>query len=455
MNNRYGRILWLNRLTPVQLLLLFYIAAVAVSTILLALPPSYQEGVSIPFIDLLFTAVSALSITGLSSISIVDTFSTTGIIFLTIILHLGAVGVMAMSTLIWLLFGKKIGLNERRLIMTDQNQTSFEGIVRLIKEIIILILVVEFIFVLVLGTYFSLYYGIPLQEAFFHGYFSTITAISNAGFDLTGASMIPFKNDYFYQLITIFLIIFGAIGFPVLIELKEYILYRRKNKTIFRFSLFFKVTTITFGVLVFIGTIGIYIFDRKDFFQNMIWHEAFFYSLFQSVTTRSGGLATLDVSLLSEANQLFLSFLMFIGASPSSAGGGIRTTTFALLILFIYSYMRGQKHVRIFQREVHEDDIKKAMIITMGAGMFVFASILFVSAIEELTLMQILFEVSSAFGTVGLSMGITAELSVASKIVLMILMFIGRVGVITFLLMFQPKATMSNIHYPKERMIIG
>ncbi|MCF3944754.1 TrkH family potassium uptake protein [Oceanobacillus alkalisoli] len=454
MNIRDGKLIWLNRLTPVQLLLLFYIVAVIFSTVLLALPVAYKENASISFIDLLFTAVSALSVTGLSTISIVDTFSTTGVILLTIILHLGAVGVMAISTLIWLIIGKKIGLIERRLIMTDQNQTSFKGMVRLIKQIIILILFVELLFVIILGFYYLTYYD-SVAEAFFHGYFTTITAISNAGFDLTGLSMIPFRGDYFIQGAVMFLIIFGAVGFPVLIECKEFLLGKRKKNRTYRFTLFFKVTVATFFALILIGAIGIYLLDINGFFKGVVWHESFFYAVFQSVTTRSGGLATLDVSKLTDANQLFMSFLMFVGASPSSAGGGIRTTTFALVMLFILTYISGKKQVRIFNREIHEEDLRKAVTITLVALFIMFASVLLVSVVEDFSLTQILFEVTSAFGTVGLSMGITADLSILSKILLMLLMFIGRVGIITFLLIFRPRVNPSNVRYPKERMIIG
>lgn len=185
------------------------------------------------------------------------------------------------------------------------------------------------------------------------------------------------------------------------------------------------------------------------------WHESLFYALFQSVTTRSGGLSTMDVSLLSESNHLFLSFLMFIGASPSSAGGGIRTTTFALALIFIITYIRGGRSVRIFNREIYEGDMSKAVTVTLVAFIFVFSSILLMSIVEPFSLDQILFEVTSAFGTVGLSLGITGELSTFSKIILMLLMFIGRVGIITFLLMFTKKKKKEKYSYPKERVIIG
>ncbi|RLL45166.1 TrkH family potassium uptake protein [Oceanobacillus piezotolerans] len=454
MKYYHSKMNWVNKLSPVQLLFIFYIIAVIVSTLLLSLPFAHQEGVEIALIDIMFTAVSAVSVTGLSTISIVDTFSVPGIILLSIILQIGAVGVMAIGTLLWLLLGKKIGLKERQMIMTDQNQISFQGMVRLIKELIYVLLIIELIAFIVLGTYFLQYFP-TAKEAYLHGFFGTISAISNGGFDITGTSLMPFSHDYFVQFINILLIIFGAIGFPVLIEVKQHIFASSEKRKTLRFSLFTKITTLTFLILVVIGAIGIYLLDFNYFFANKTWHESFFYSLFQSVTTRSGGLSTLDVSQLTEENHLFMSFLMFIGASPSSAGGGIRTTTFALVIIYIITYARGRRSIRILNREIHEEDLAKAVTVTLMAGFLVFGSSLIISKLEPYNLMQVIFEVTSAFGTVGLSLGITSELSALSKVILMILMFIGRVGILTFLFMFKTKKKNGNYHYPKERILIG
>ncbi len=251
------------------------------------------------------------------------------------------------------------------------------------------------------------------------------------------------------------LIIFGAIGFPVLIEVKEFLFANREKRRFFRFSLFTKLTTITFFILIIAGTVIIYLLDSNQYFADKSWHETLFYSLFQSVTTRSAGLSTMDVSLLSEQNQLFMSFLMFIGASPSSAGGGIRTTTFALVIIFIITYARGGNSIRLFGREVHDEDLLKAVTVTLMAIFMVFVSVLVISIVEPFTITQLFFDVTSAFGTVGLSLGITSELTTFSKIILMLLMFIGRVGIITFLFMFKNYKRSDNYHYPKERIIIG
>lgn len=440
--------------SPVRMILFFYFVAVILSTILLSLPVAYQEGVQVSFIDVVFTAVSALSVTGLTTITIADTFSTTGIVMLACILQLGAVGVMGMGTFIWILLGKRIGLKGRRLIMTDQNQTKLRGMVRFIKEIFLVLLIIEFIGFVILGTYYLRYFP-SVSEAYFHGFFSTISAVSNGGFDITGQSLHFYQNDYFVQMITMLLIIFGAIGFPVLIEVKEYVQTSRQQKRLFRFSLYTKVTTTTFFLLIVSGTLFIYLFDVNNYFVGKSWHESFFYSLFQSVTTRSGGLSTLDINELTVQNHMFLSLLMFIGASPSSAGGGIRTTTFALVIIFIITYARGGKRIRLFKREVYNEDLLKAVTVTLMAAILVYLSTFIMSMYEPFSLREIVFEVTSAFGTVGLSFGITSELTSFSKLILMVLMFIGRVGIITFLFMFKNGTRTGRYNYPKERIIIG
>lgn len=443
-----------NHFSPSQILLGFYLAVVIFSTVILSLPFNFLDGVKVPFIDILFTAVSGISVTGLSTVVIADTFNTTGIVVLAIIMHLGAVGIMAVSTLIWLFIGRKIGLTERRLIMQDQNQTSFAGMVELIKQIIYVVLIVEAIGVIVLGTYFLNYFPNP-GDAYFHGFFSTISAISNAGFEIGTNTIEPYKEDYFIQTIYMILIIFGAIGFPVLIEVKAYLLSRKKQRRRFRFTLFTKLTSATFFILVGIGTLFIYLIDAGNFFKDKSVVESFFYALFQSITTRSAGLSTMDVSLLTESNQLFMSMLMFIGASPSSAGGGIRTTTFALVVIFMITYARGGKRIKLFNREIHEEDLLKAVMVFVMAIGFVFSSVLIITIIEPFSMIQILFEVTSAFGTVGLSLGITENLTTFSKILLMILMFIGRIGFVTFLFTFRKDDTESVLRYPKERIIIG
>jgi Trk-type K+ transport system membrane component len=441
----------LQSLTPVQLIVSYYFLAVTISVILLSLPVAHKPGVEWTFIDGLFTAVSAVSVTGLTSISIADTFSVPGIFILAFVLQFGGIGVMTLATFVWLLTGKKIGLRERQLIMRDQNQTSLSGVVHMIKQIIILILLIELLGGIILGLYFLNYYD-TWQEAFLHGFFTSVSATTNGGFDLTGQSLIPFADDYFIQFIVMILIILGAIGFPVLIEVKNFLFTKNKK---YRFSLFTKITTITFFSLVIGGAILIASIEYSYFYKGMEWHETFFYSLFQSTATRSGGYATMDVSLYTETTIIIMCALMFIGASPSSVGGGIRTTTFALNLLFLFHFARGNKSIKIFKRELHEEDLMKSVVVTMMAVLICLLAVIVLSISEPFSLIEILFEVCSAFGTTGLSMGITPELSILGKVVIMIIMFIGRIGILTFLYLLGTKERKDNFHYPKERVIIG
>ncbi|MGG4266630.1 TrkH family potassium uptake protein [Peribacillus simplex] len=443
----------LSKLTPAQLIVGYYFLAVSISTALLSLPVALKPGVELKFMDALFTAISAVSVTGLTVVSTADVFSEAGYFILMFVLQFGGIGIMTLGTFFWLILGKKIGLKERQLIMTDQNQTNLSGLVKLLIQIIQIFLVIELIGALVLGIYLLNYYP-NWKDAFINGLFLAVSSTTNAGFDITGISMIPFKGDYFVQFITIILLTLGAIGFPVLIELKEFLSNRARTYK-FHFSLFTKLTSVTFFSLIIAGTILIYLLEMNGFFEDKSWHESFFYSLFMSSNTRSGGLTTMNVSDFSEPTLLVMSLLMFIGASPSSVGGGIRTTTLAIMFLFLWNFMRGRRSIKVFKREIHPDDIRKATAVMIMGSLLCIMAIFILSITENFTLIQIIFEVCSAFGSVGLSMGITPELSDIGKIVIMINMFIGRVGITSLLYIIGHKEVTENYHYPKERVIIG
>ncbi|MBA2175518.1 TrkH family potassium uptake protein [Halobacillus locisalis] len=438
---------------PFQIIVLFYASAAVISTTLLNLPFLHREGMSLSFIDSLFTAVSAISVTGLTVVSTADTFNEVGYFFLMFILQFGGIGVMTLGTFIWLLLGQKIGLKRRQLIKTDQNRSTFSGMVTLIRQILLLILVIEIIGAIILGIYFTQYFP-TLKEALIQGAFASVSATTNAGFDITGTSLVMFEDDYFVQLVNILLLTLGAIGFPVLIEVKDYI--TKKQQDLFKFSLFTKLTSVTFAGLVVVGTIFIYLFDRNHFFAGKAWHESFFYAFFQSVTMRNGGLATMDVSEFTVPTLLTICVLMFIGASPSSVGGGIRTTTFAITTLTIFAYARGQRRVRVFRREIPEDDIFRSFIVISTAIMVTGSAIILLTLVEpQFDTIAIIFEACSAFGTTGLSMGITSDLHTSGKLIIIALMFIGRIGIFSYLFILRGRAVKETYRYPKEPMIIG
>ncbi|MBM7698493.1 TrkH family potassium uptake protein [Kurthia huakuii] len=443
------------RATPFQVIVLYYFAAMTVSFILLSLPGVHKPGVEVSWLDSLFTAVSAVSVTGLTTINISETYSLFGIIMLLVVLQLGAIGIMSAGTFLWLVVGKKIGLRERQLIMVDHNQYNLSGVVHLIKEIIKILLTIEAVgaFILTCYFYFTPYYE-TFSQALLHGIFSAVSATTNGGFDITGTSMAPFRNDYFVQVINMILITLGAIGFPVLIEVKAFL--KRKHNEVFRFSLFAKITTVTYAALFVSGTLIVLLIESFHSFKGMSWHEALFAAMFQSNSTRSAGLTTVDVTQFHESTDMFLSFLMFIGASPSSVGGGIRTTTFAIAALFIYNFARGKEDIQVFKREIYLIDVYRSYAVILLACIMVLFSTMILSISEKnASLIQIVFEITSAFGTCGMSLGLTDDLTSFGKVVIMLLMFIGRVGLISFLYSLGGKAEKPKFHYPKERVIIG
>lgn len=443
----------LKNLTPWRAIVGYYFIAVILSVLLLSLPPVYQPGVRLSFIDTLFTAVSAVSVTGLTVVNISETFSLLGVFVFMFILQIGGIGVMSVGTFFWLLFRRKIGLKKRQLIMVDHNQMNLSGLVSLIKDIVRILLLIELLGTFILGFYFLKYYP-TFQEALLHGLFASVSATTNGGFTLTSNSMLFFADDYVVQLVVMILIILGAIGFPVLIEVKRFLFPEGRRKD-FRFSLFTKLTAVTFFVLLAIGTLAILLLEWRNSFADSSWHQSLFYALFQSVSSRSGGLATMEINDFSQPVLLVLSVLMFIGASPSSAGGGIRTTTFALNILFLFHFIKGNKSVTVFKREIYEETLAKSMAVTLTALLLIFSAIVTLSVTENQPLLPIIFEICSAFGTTGLSMGITPELSTAGKIVIMLLMFIGRIGLSSFLFMIGGKGDQVPYHYPKEHIIVG
>lgn len=440
-------------LTPFRLLVSYYIISVAITASLLHLPFARKDDVDWSVMDAIFVAASSISVTGLTTVNIPETFTIAGIVIIILALQIGGIGIMAISTFFWLLFGKKIGLKQRRLIQMDQNQLNLSGVVDLLRQILFLFMFIELLGALLLGLYYIKYFP-TWEEALFQGLFASVSATTNAGFDITGQSLIPFAHDYFVQIVTIVLIVLGAIGFPVWIEVKKYIFHKDKQKR-FRFSLFAKITTGTYFILLAIGTIFILLFEFDSFFAGKSWHESFFYAFFQSTTMRSAGLLTLDVNDLALPTVLFMSGLMFIGASPSSVGGGIRTTTFALNILFLFHYARGSRTIKIFKREIHPEDVLKSLTVLLLAVILHALSILILSLTEDASLVAIIFEVSSAFGTCGASMGITPDLSNVGKWLLILLMFIGRIGILSFLFTLANNEKAPDYHYPKERVIIG
>ncbi|WP_114570589.1 TrkH family potassium uptake protein [Exiguobacterium flavidum] len=448
---------FIRRLTPIQSLVILYSVAVVIGVILLGLPWSVKEGYEWEFTDLVFMAVSCVSVTGLTTVPVADTFTTFGYFMIMLLVQVSGIGLMSLHIGMWVLLGKRIGFRERQLVVRDQNQTTMQGVVKYIREVILIILAIEAVGAIILGLYYTKYFP-TVGEAMLQGLFGSVSATTNAGFDITGESLLPFRGDLFVVFMQIVLLTLGAIGFPVLVEVRRYISYhltRQATKQPYHFSLFTKLTASTFFILILIGTVFLMLFEWNNAFKGLPIGEQLVDALFQSVTTRNGGLTTVDITTFSQASIFLLSLLMFIGASPSSVGGGIRTTTFAVAVLSVVAFIRGELGIKVFGREIGLSDIWKAFVVIVVSVAVTFVGVVILLVAEDAPFLTLFFEACSAFGTTGLSLGITSELSNVSKWTLIVLMFIGRIGVISFVLLLKANQPKRNYNYPKESVIIG
>ena len=455
---RRGQKFAANHFSSIQIIVFYYILMTVLSLVLFYLPIFREPDSHVSFVDMLFMAISTVSVTGLSTFDINSVFNDNGIILLEILFQVGGLGIMMISTAFVIFSKRRITLKQRQLIMTDMNQPRLSGIVRLIRITFAILIWFQLLF----GTFFSIYfyyrgYFDRWRDAVFYGFYQAISAVTNSGFDVTGDSIKPFAHDYFFLILIMFLIFVGGIGFPVLMECREWLLYKRSNaKLPFRFSLFTKLAVLAFVILFVSGTILIYLLEKDHLFQDSNMSVKWINSMFYSITTRNAGLQIHDLGDFQITTLIIFSLLMFIGCSPSSVGGGIRTTTVAIIGLYLYSFLKSEDNINIFGRRIDQDDVQKSVVVFMLSLGMCFFCIVFLSATEEQTLISIIIEVTSAFGTTGLSLGITGDLSVVGKITIATLMFIGRIGMLYTLMLFVPKETRDlGYEYPSEKIIIG
>ncbi|HAZ0863313.1 TPA: TrkH family potassium uptake protein [Enterococcus faecium] len=455
---RRGQKFAANHFSSIQIIVFYYILMTVLSLVLFYMPIFREPDSHVSFVDMLFMAISTVSVTGLSTFDINSVFNDNGIILLEILFQVGGLGIMMISTAFVIFSKRRITLKQRQLIMTDMNQPRLSGIVRLIRITFAILIWFQLLF----GTFFSIYfyyrgYFDRWRDAVFYGFYQAISAVTNSGFDVTGDSIKPFAHDYFFLILIMFLIFVGGIGFPVLMECREWLLYKRSNaKLPFRFSLFTKLAVLAFVILFVSGTVLIYLLEKDHLFQDSNMSVKWINSMFYSITTRNAGLQIHDLGDFQITTLIIFSLLMFIGCSPSSVGGGIRTTPVAIIGLYLYSFLKSEDNINIFGRRIDQDDVRKSVVVFMLSLGMCFFCIVFLSATEEQTLISIIIEVTSAFGTTGLSLGITGDLSVVGKITIATLMFIGRIGMLYTLMLFVPKETRDlGYEYPSEKIIIG
>jgi trk system potassium uptake protein TrkH len=436
--------------SPPRMLLMGFGFIIFVGAQLLRLPIASTGEKSMSFIDALFTSTSAACVTGLVVFDTGTYFSTFGHWVILLLIQIGGIGFMTMSTLFALILRRRISLKERLILQESLNQGSIEGLVRLVRKVILYALALETIGTLLFAARFMI--DMSPRRALYHGLFHSISIFNNAGFDLSGdfRSLTGYSTDLYINVVSMVLIILGGFGFVVLADLFG---IRKKR----RFSLHTKVVLTVSAALIVFGMFIIFLFEYTNAHSigdNAFGHKLLI-SLFQSVTTRSGGITTVDVSQFRQATQFFIIILMFIGASPGSTGGGIKTTTFAVLVGAVLAMIRGKEDVVLFRLRLAQERVYKAVTVTLFCIGIVMLGTMVLATTEDAAFLKILFEATSAFGTVGLSMGLTSELSFTGKLTIIVLMFIGRLGPLTLTYALGPRPGRILYRHAEGKIIIG
>ncbi|WP_459910510.1 TrkH family potassium uptake protein [Desulfotomaculum defluvii] len=433
------------RWKPGQLLVFGYMAVGMIGTVLLMLPWA-SRGQASTFLEAWFTATSALTVTGLTVVPTNTHWTVFGQCVIMILMQVGGLGLMVLTTLFLFLLGMRIQLGQRVLIAQDRNHFNVTGVLRLVRSVALLTLIIEGIGALLMA------YLIPnvWQNGFWPGLFfiafHAVSAFNGAGFDLTGQSLEPFRNFPGMYLVFMLLIFLGSLGYVVLQEL---FLQRRWQ----RISLHSRLVLWVTGLITLFGSTYYFILEFNRNLSGLSLGQKIVESLFQTVT-RTAGFTSVPIFTWSEPFVFLMILLMFVGASPGSVGGGIKTTTIGTILLAVWSIVRGRKEVVLWEREIAAESVTKAFTVTVIALIIISLSTLTIMTIEDLPFMSVLFEVVSAMATVGLSLGITSKLSHFGQVLITILMFVGRIGVLS-LVIFLTKQENRRVRYMKEDILIG
>ena len=438
-----------------SILALGFLAVILLGTVLLALPIAAKNGQSIGLFDSLFTSTSAVCVTGLVAVDTGTTFSLFGQIVLIVLIQVGGLGFMVFATMLMVMLGRKISIRGRMLIRESMNASSLSDLGSLTRLYLLLSLAIELFGTITLCFRFVPLYG--WKHGTWMALFHSVSAFCNAGFDLFGnyASLTAFSGDPLVLLTVASLIILGGLGFSVILE-------TARNRQGFRnLSLHTRIVLMTTLVLLLAGTVFYWIVERTnaETLAGCSEGEKILNAFFQSVTMRTAGFNSFDLSALRDGTKLFSSLLMMIGASPASTGGGIKTTTIAALTLLMLSVVRGESEVNVARRRLSDDISRRALAVAVLFLTTLLTGTLIISLIENgrFPLEDILFEASSAMGTVGVSAIGTPNLSSASRAILLPMMFLGRVGPLTLAVAVAKRqgGLRTASKYPEERIMIG
>ena len=435
-------------ITSFQLIILGFLSLIILGSLLLMLPISTRDGEGAAFSDALFTATSATCVTGLVVRDTATYWSVFGQCIILVLIQIGGMGIVTAAVAFVSISGRKIGLMQRSTMQEAVSAHHLAGVVRLTNFILKTMVVIEILGAALLAPYFIKDFGVP--KGIWYSVFHSISAFCNAGFDLLGAkepfsSLTSYSSRPFFNITIMALIIIGGIGFLTWEDIKKNKFRLRKYRMQSKVILTVSVLLIIFPALYF------FFIEYSD----MQIKERIIASLFQSVTTRTAGFNTTDLSAFSETGQMMTILLMLVGGSPGSTAGGMKTTTIAVLAVSAFAVFSRKENAQVFKRRIADDIVKNAatiflmyIVLFTGGGMII-------SSIEHIPLLTSLFETASAIGTVGLTLGITTNLGLVSRLILIVLMFFGRVGGLT--LVFAATKTLINNgnKYPQEKITVG
>lgn len=443
-----------NKMTYVRIIALGYLLVIAAGTLLLLLPGATRAGEKTDFLTALFTATTATCVTGLVVADTGTHFTTFGHVIILCMIQVGGLGFMTMGMLFAMFLKKKITLKTRGLLQESMNGLQMGGIVRLVRMVLKGTALIELLGAAVLAIRFIPLFGVG--KGIFYGIFHSVSAFCNAGIDLMGgytgqySSFVGFYDDILINAALMALIVVGGIGFFVWDDIK------RKKFHPGKYMLHTKMTLFMTAALLIGGTLIYWIFERNHLLADMNLKDQILASAFSSVTARTAGFNTIDTGALTGASKLFTMVLMFIGGSPGSTAGGVKTVTIMVLLVYVWSNLRASKGVNIFHRRMDDDVIRKASnVVVISALMAVMASVLICFLQPRLPVEDVLFEVFSAIGTVGMTTGITRELCTASRIIIILLMYCGRIGSMSFALSFTERRKVAPVQLPVEKIMIG
>lgn len=444
-------------MTIARTICLGFLALIVIGTLLLMMPFATVSGTWNSLIVALFTSTSAVCVTGLAVVDTGSDFSFWGQLTILLLIQIGGLGYMMTTTFLILLLGRKFDLRQKFAIQESFDRPFLQGSSNLVRSIIATTMIFEITGIFLLLRTFVPEHG--WSKGLWYSIFHSISAWNNAGFSLFSDSLVGYRSSWAINLIIPGLVIFGGIGYQVIIELYLWLVSVIKRKPErFCFSLNFKVVVSTTILLLIVGTIAFFFTELNNpaTLGSFSYKDKFLAAWFQSMSTRTAGFNSIDLGNMTIAGLFITMGFMFIGASPSGTGGGIKTTTFRVLYNSTKSVLQGKDEVILYQREVPSTLILKSVAVVFGTAASIVLVTILISSIEtEFNFLQILFEVISAFATVGLSTGITSSFAVASKVILVFAMYVGRVSILMVIAAIIGDPRPSTLHYPEENLLVG